>query len=378
VTITVTPVNDRPSFAGSGVGPAAALAVLENSTAVTTLKALDVDGPALTYSLGGADRAAFVLQGGTLRFATAPDFERPADRDRDNIYEVTVIASDGTLSDSRALLVSVLDAPGNTVRGTSQGERIDLTHRIAGKGATNEGDTIDGKSGKDTIAGAAGDDTLLGSKGDDRLRGDAGDDWLMGGAGKDRLDGGAGRDTADYSDARKTVVLELDGAHDARVRIGSAAEDWVRNVENVVGGRGADKLTGDKAANVLAGNGGNDVLAGGAGADTLTGGAGRDRFVFDSKLKASSADTITDFRHDLDRIGLDDKIFKAIGTSLSRGEFYARAGVTEAHDRSDSIVYDKASGDLYFDKDGKGGLAAILFATLSGHPVLDAGDFVIV
>ena len=377
-TIAVTPVNDAPVFPLSGAGAATAFSVKENTTAVSKLGALDVDSSTLTYSLGGLDKGAFVLVGNALRFATAPDFEAPRDRGHDNVYNVTVTVSDGALTDSRALSIRVLDAPGNKVSGTAKADGIDIAHGSNGKSATNEGDFIDGKAGNDTISGGAGNDTLVGGSGDDRLKGDAGDDVLRGGTGKDRLDGGSGRDTADYSDASKPIVVELDGARDARVRVGGAAEDWVRNIENVGGGKGADKLTGDAAGNVLAGNGGNDLLAGGLGADTLRGGAGRDRFVFDSKLKASNVDTIVDFAHNLDRIVLDHAVFRALGSTLDAGEFYARAGATAAHDKSDRIIYDKATGDLYYDSDGKGGHAAIHFATLSSRPVLDAGDFAIV
>jgi len=38
---------------------------------------------------------------------SAPDHENPADANADNVYEVTVQASDGSLADSQALAVSV-------------------------------------------------------------------------------------------------------------------------------------------------------------------------------------------------------------------------------------------------------------------------------
>ena len=106
--------------------------------------------------------------------------------------------------------------------------------------------------------------------------------------------------------------------------------------------------------------------------------SGSDQFIFDRGPSTSSVDTITDFRHDVDRICLNDAAFKSIGSSLSSSEFYARAGVSAAHDSSDRIVYDTASGKLYCDVDGRGGAAAVQFATLASRPVLDAGDFAIV
>ena len=57
-----------------------------------------------------------------------------------------------------------------------------------------------------------------------------------------------------------------------------------------------------------------------------------------------------------------------------------RAGATAGIDRNDRIIYNTATGDLYYDRDGNkpGGHAAVLFATLSGAPAIDAGDFQIV
>ena len=72
---------------------------------------------------------------------------------------------------------------------------------------------------------------------------------------------------------------------------------------------------------------------------------------------------------------------RSLGASaapLSKGEFYARAGATKAHDGNDRIIYDKGTGKLFFDEDGSGGHAAVHFATLSNKPTLAHGDFMIV
>ena len=46
---------------------------------------------------------------GLLSFLETPDFETPADWDGDNVYEVTVSASDGSLVDLQQLSVTVGD-----------------------------------------------------------------------------------------------------------------------------------------------------------------------------------------------------------------------------------------------------------------------------
>ncbi|HYD06803.1 MAG TPA: calcium-binding protein, partial [Reyranella sp.] len=92
----------------------------------------------------------------------------------------------------------------------------------------------------------------------------------------------------------------------------------------------------------------------------------------------SNVDTISDFKHDTDVIQLENSVFKTIGPTLEAGEFFAKRGATKAHDADDRIVYDKSTGKLYYDDDGKGGHAAVHFATLSNKPTLDHGDFAIV
>ena len=88
---------------------------------------------------------------------------------------------------------------------------------------------------------------------------------------------------------------------------------------------------------------------------------------------------IVDFQHNADVIALENRIFKTIGASLNASEFYAAAGAVQAHDRTDRIIYDRATGELYYDEDGsRAGHAAIHFATLSNVPWIDAGDFRIV
>ena len=89
--VTVTDVNDAPVFT-----TAPTQNVAENETAVVTLEAADDEDDAVTFSIaGGADRALFALDGAALTFKAAPDYEAPADADQDNVYEVTVQASDG-------------------------------------------------------------------------------------------------------------------------------------------------------------------------------------------------------------------------------------------------------------------------------------------
>lgn len=111
VTVTITGVNDAPMITSNGAGAAASLSLAENGLAVTSVTASDPDiGDSRTYSLaGGADAARFSINAatGALRFVTAPNFEAPTDQNGDNIYDVIVRVTDGTLTDTQAISVTV-------------------------------------------------------------------------------------------------------------------------------------------------------------------------------------------------------------------------------------------------------------------------------
>lgn len=108
VSVTVTEINDNvPSITSSGT-----VSIAENSSAVTLLTATDADSPAqaLSYSvIGGADSALFVVNPttGDLTFISAPDFEQPKDSGADNVYNLTVQVSDGTLTATQDVSVAV-------------------------------------------------------------------------------------------------------------------------------------------------------------------------------------------------------------------------------------------------------------------------------
>ena len=81
--------------------------VAENTTAIGTVTATDADGDSLAYFIQGDDSSLVTLTGNTLTFNAAPDFEAPADANSDNVYEVTVVVSDGSAKDAKDLSISV-------------------------------------------------------------------------------------------------------------------------------------------------------------------------------------------------------------------------------------------------------------------------------
>ena len=80
----------------------------------TTLSASDADAHSLTLTLGsqapGNDASDFTLASdGELRFNATPDYENPADYDTNNIYDLTLTATDGIETVSQDFSVVVLD-----------------------------------------------------------------------------------------------------------------------------------------------------------------------------------------------------------------------------------------------------------------------------
>ena len=110
IEVTVVPINDAPV-----INAASEFSVNETIQSVATISATDVDQDDLTYSLGGTDAELFAISSsGELSFVSSPDFENPADSDANNIYDLTVSVSDGTLLDEQALSVSVINTTEET------------------------------------------------------------------------------------------------------------------------------------------------------------------------------------------------------------------------------------------------------------------------
>ena len=86
-------------------------AIDENITQVTTIQATDAEGDNITYSIEGSDSTLMTIGSlsGELSFISPPDYENPQDSNQDNIYEVTIIASDGSLSSSLGIIISIND-----------------------------------------------------------------------------------------------------------------------------------------------------------------------------------------------------------------------------------------------------------------------------
>ena len=255
-----------------------------------------------------------------------------------------------------------------------------------------------GTSGSDSIQdagvvfGGAGNDGITGSAGADILNGGSDNDWLDGGAGADLMDGGAGWDVVSYQSATSGITVDLT----TNLNGGAAAGDKILNVEVLQGSNANDMLTGIDRGNgngvqlygeggndTLTGKGGGDYLFGGAGNDTLdsgfgcdvlNGGSGADTFRFSTALGAGNVDTVQDFWvAQGDRILLSRNVFAGAGYDALVGTAFTLGAVaTTAEHR---IVYNQSTGELFYDADGAGGMAAVKFAIIANHLQLSAASF---
>ena len=258
-------------------------------------------------------------------------------------------------------------------------------------------DTLTGNGGDNVIDGLAGNNTMVGGAGNDTIIGGAGTDKLDGGLDVDTLIGGAGSDTYTV-DNTSDVVTELVGGGTADLVNAKVSFALSANVEKLtLTGALNIEGTGNELANTLTGNTGNnqlfglagkdaisggtgdDTISGGLGADTLTGGTGADHFRFDVIETATNKDTIKDFVHGTDKIEIDHSVFAAFaGDPLGALNPLELALGTAATTASQHLVYNAATGALYYDANGVGGAAQIQIALLSTKPVLDASDFLLI
>ena len=251
------------------------------------------------------------------------------------------------------------------------------------------GEKISGLVGNDTLSGGGGDDRLIGSHGADSLLGGAGDDRLMGGKGIDTMTGASGDDLYVVNRKGDLVIEGAGGGNDTvkseTISLDLANYAFVENAGlrgtlalNLTGTSGGNALTGNRGANILNGLGGSDVLDGHNGADTLIGGAGADTFVFSAPLGAGNVDTISDFNVSVDVIDLDHLVFAGLATGALAASAFASNPGGEATDASQRIIYDNASGSLWFDSDGTGAAARVQIAVLTAGLAITNADFFVI
>lgn len=171
------------------------------------------------------------------------------------------------------------------------------------------------------------------------------------------------------SKSAKEVFADMMSGND-RIN-GSNFDDTLRGYvgNDVINGKnGKDKLFGDD---------GNDTLDGGLGKDKLTGGAGDDNFVYSDSVKAENQKTITDFGVGSDKIQLELGNFHELGANgpLNPAMFLAAANAATP---TQHVLYDSASGQLFYDANGSDpGQKTLIFKLVAGT-ALDASHIFVI
>lgn len=250
----------------------AAVSVAENTAAVLTVTAVDADGDTLTYAIaGGADAALFVIdpQTGALSFAAAPNFEAPADAGGNNVYNIDVSASDGRITTTQSLAISVANVNEPTA-GAPAITDLTPTETVAISVGT---------------AGIADPDGIVSMTVQWQRSTNGGVAWsnINGATGGSYTPAQA--DVGAILRAVVTVTDVLGSTVLAAPATGIVGDSWsavplVANTFNGTAGddiaNGTDGVFGLGANDTLNGNGGNDILNGAGGNDTINGGEGND------------------------------------------------------------------------------------------------------
>lgn len=228
---------------------------------------------------------------------------------------------------------------------------------------TRGNDIITGDDEVNVLRGDRGNDTLNGGAGNDRLFGDDGDDIFLASSGQNTMYGGAGIDTVDYSaDATiSSISVTLQGEGLAGVLVDAYSDDFVSQIENVIGTGGTDYLNGDGQVNVLEGRGGDDFISGGAGLDTLDGGddgANGDTVDYSVVLSNDLVDITLDGANDSTVTigGIDADVirnFENVLGSLNRDTIRGDAGVNRLDGNTgDDILVSNGGQDTLVGGDG--------------------------
>ena len=163
VTVTVRDINEPPDVAGTQV-----LSFAENhstDSVLATYSAIDPEDPSAEitrWSTSGTDGGDFTIdESGQLRFRNIPDYERPTDSGRDNVYNFSVRASDGRLYGYLPVTVTVSDVDEPPVITTTS--RTEFTYRENGTAAIYTFRATDPESGNMewSTVGADGNDFAI-------------------------------------------------------------------------------------------------------------------------------------------------------------------------------------------------------------------------
>ena len=316
VAITVTNVNEAPRITSGG---SASFAENATGTAYTATGTDPDSGATLTYALGGVDAARFSINttSGAVTFKTSPNFEAPTDAGANNVYDITVTASDGSRSSAaRAVaitLTNVNEAPSitsggsasfaenatgtvYTATGTDPDANTTLSFALGGVDAAWF--NIDAASGvvtfqaspdfeapTDADANNSYDITVTASDGNLKSTAQAVAFTVT-----DVVEFKIGQGNGSSTDIKAEPYTGPVPGIEYQVIAGA-------NNDIIIGSDRADFINAGMGDDAIDGGAGNDMIDGGLGSNFISGGAGRDGFFLDGRAAVASTtwSTLTDF-----------------------------------------------------------------------------------
>ncbi|WP_226783051.1 calcium-binding protein [Oceaniglobus trochenteri] len=348
-----------------------------------------------------------------------------------------LISADFTVIDDDGIMMSG-ERSNDVLRGRDEAIAINGMEGNDDLTGGSLNDTIDGGVGDDRIDGGGGADLLIGGPGSDRfivdnvedrviesrnwagtdtvasnvdfrmgnrhienleltgearlgagnglrnlITGNDGDNILDGGRNVDTLVGGLGNDRYLLRAPGDNAVEEANGGIDTVLAFRSVALDdhvenlYIQTLRNAAGeGVAGVNGIGNDLDNTIVGNPFDNFITGRGGRDTLKGQAGADTFVFDRTPGPGNVDRIIDFNtneaDEGDRLLMKGAVFGDMAAGGLDPALF-RSG-TAAMDADDRFIFDRPSGQLWFDADGTGGAVQKLIATFAQDADLSAED----
>ncbi|WP_164674112.1 gliding motility-associated C-terminal domain-containing protein [Maribacter litoralis] len=255
-TVSVADVSETVTFTIDAIANAN---VNENVAYTSVTPSLSGAAPigSVTYTLSGNDAADFTIDPSTgVVSMVARDYENPADANTDNVYEISITAtdSDGN-SDSEVWMVEISD--GDEIAGDTDGDGTIGTGETAGDtdgdGTIGTGETAGDTDGDGTIGAGeiAGDTDGDGTIGTGETAGDTDGDGTIGAgetAGDTDGDGtiGAGEIAGDTDGDGTIGAGEIAGDTDGDGTIGTGETAGDTNGDGTIGtGETAGDTDGD-------------------------------------------------------------------------------------------------------------------------------------
>ncbi|MCJ8346824.1 hypothetical protein MJH12_14880, partial [bacterium] len=110
--VKILAINDAPLLVASQRSSKLETSIIENSKFIMDFEAFDIENEEILYSIVSSKDSEFFslnTSSGRIAFKRAPNFEDAKDQNKDNVYDLVVRVSDGSLYTTQAVEVSVVN-----------------------------------------------------------------------------------------------------------------------------------------------------------------------------------------------------------------------------------------------------------------------------